>query len=59
MVTLEKLIIYITQETRKLEFEKGKNFSPWTKFDPLTTNISWIYNLSSWDITKYLAYHNS
>ena len=40
MVTLEKLIIYITQETRKLEFEKGKNSSPWTKFDPLTTNIS-------------------
>ena len=40
-------------------WEMGKNFSPWTKFDPLTTNIFWIYNLSSLDIINFVAYHKS
>ena len=34
-----------------------KNSSPWTKFDPLATNIFWIDKLSSLDIIKCLAYH--
>ena len=33
----------------------GKNSSPWTKFDPLTTNIFWIY-FSSLDIYNKICY---
>ena len=31
-----------------------KNSSLWTKFDPLTTNIFWIYNWNSLDISVLL-----
>ena len=33
-----------------------KNSSLWTKFDPLSTNIFCIYNFSSLDIIKFVAY---
>ena len=49
----------------KLELQKiriwkmGKNCSPWTKFDPLTAIIFWIYNFSSLDIIKFVSIHKS
>ena len=37
----------------------GKNSSLLVRFDPLATNIIWIYNLSSFDIIQFLACHNT
>ena len=37
----------------------GKNSSPWTKFDPLTTNIFRIYNFITLEIIKFVALHKS
>ena len=36
-----------------------ENSSPWTKFDPLTINTFWIYNFSSLDKIKFVAFHKS
>ena len=33
-----------------------KNSSSWTKFEPLTTAIFLIYNISSLDIIKFVAF---
>ena len=48
---------YIYSRNKKIRIWKmGKNSAPLAKLDPLTTNIIWIYNLSSLDIIKFLAY---
>ena len=39
--------------TKKLEFEK------WTKCDLSITNIFWIYNFSSLDSIKFVAFFKS
>ena len=57
------MAIYIYLRNKDLEkiriWKMGKNSSLWTNLDPLTTNIFWIYNLSSLDLIKYLAFHKS
>ena len=37
------------------QFEMCENSTRWTKFDPLTINIFWIYNFSSMEIIKLAA----
>ena len=57
------MAIYIYLRNKDLEkiriWKMGKNSSLCTNLDPLTTSIFWIYNLSSLDLIKYLAYHKS
>ena len=37
------------------QFQMCENSTRWTKFDPLTINIFWIYNFSSMEIIKLAA----
>ena len=55
---VSRLIAFIGTYNKKIRIWKmGENSSPWAKFDPLTTNIFWIY-FSSLDIIKFVAYHH-
>ena len=60
MIAVGPLISFIGAYNYKIKILKiGENSSPWTKFDPLTTNIFWIYNFGGLDIIKFVAFHKS
>ena len=52
-----------TKETKtKLKtriWEMGRNWSPWVKFDHLTTKIFWFYNFGSLDAIKFNVFLKS
>ena len=53
------LTSFIGTYNQKIRLSKMcKNCSPWTKFDPLTTSVFWIYNFSSLDKTKFVPFQN-
>ena len=56
----QQSLIYIYSRKKKIRICKmGKISSLLAKFNPLTTNTFWIYNLSSLDIVKFVASHKS